>query len=129
MFTMLIILLLTFVVLQIKTSGLPSEDNPEDQNSMKTGLWIGIAVFALTAIYLACYLTFYKSSPLALTLVTQFLFHCIVKVGFLGYSIYKTPNLYNYVNDSFRINFFHPDNLMTNAVTQPLAVNQNDGIA
>merc|ERR1712004_37837 len=55
MFTMLIILLLTFVVLQIKTSGPPSEDNPEDQNSMKKGLWIGIAVFALTAIYLACY--------------------------------------------------------------------------
>ena len=128
MLTMLIILLMSFVALQIKAPSLSSEETPEE-DTMKTGLWIGIAVFVLSAIYLGWYLTFYRSSPLALTLVTQFLFHCIVKVGFLGYFIYKTPNLCNYVNNSFQINFLHHANLMTNTVTQPLAPNQTDTIA
>ena len=115
---MLVILLITFIGLKIKTSSFP-EDNLQDEDSMKTGLWLGIAVFALTSVYLGCYLTI--ESPLALTLVTQFLFHCVVKVGFLVYFIYKTPNLSNYVRHSFQINVVHPVNDLATTINQTLS--------
>ena len=101
MLLMLVILLITFIALKIKTSSLP-EDNPQDLDSMKTGICLGIAFFALTISFLVFYLE-YDWSSLALILLTQSFFHGIVKVGFLGYFIYKTPNLYNFVSSQLTL--------------------------
>ena len=104
MLLMLVILLLTSIALKIKTSSLP-EDNPQDKISLKTGIWLGITIFTLATIYLGCYLVL-ENSSLALTLLTQSFLHCIIKVGFVAYFIYKTPHLYNFV--SFQLNLVNP---------------------
>ena len=101
---MLVILLITFIALKNKTPSYP-EENTQDQDSMKTGICLGIAFFTLTISFLVCYLE-YDWSSLALILLTQSFFHGIVKVGFLGYFIYKTPNLYYFV--SFQLNLVNP---------------------
>ena len=103
---MLVILLITFIALKIKITRIVDDNNPEDEASMQTGMWLGIALFASTIVYVGCYLTI--KSPIALTLVTQFLFHCIVKVGFLVYFIYKTPYLYNHILHTFQISGTRP---------------------
>ena len=105
---MLVILLITFIALKFKISKLP-DDNHQDKKSMKTGIWLGIALFSLTLIYLICYLKMYASS-MALFLFTQSFFHGIVKVGFLACFIFKTPNLCNFVMNSFRLNMVNPVN-------------------
>ena len=105
MLIMLVILLSTFIYLKIKTPSLP-EDNSQDQNSTK--IWLGIAVFAMAIIHLGFYILF--QSPLALTLFSQSFHHWIIKVGFLIYFIYKTPNLCNYVKNYFQQNVTHPIN-------------------
>ena len=101
MLLMLVILLITFIALKIKTSSLP-EDNLQDTDSLKTGIWLGIAFFTLATIYLGFYLVL-KSSSLALILFTQSFLQGIIKVGFLGYFIYKTPNLYNFVSSQLTL--------------------------
>ena len=102
MLIMLVILLSTFIYLKIKTPSLP-EDNSQDQNSTK--IWLGIAVFTMAIIHLGFYLVF--ESPLALSLLYQSFHHWIIKVGFLIYFIYKTPNLCNYVKNYFQQNVTH----------------------
>ena len=104
MLIMLVILLITFITLKIKTPSFPEEE----QESSKTRLWLGIIVFAMAIVHLGLYI-FVKSS-LALNLTTQFLHHFIIKVGFLAYFIYKTPNLHNYVKSSFQNNLISPFN-------------------
>ena len=59
MLFMLVILLITFITLKIKTPSLP-EDNPQDEDSLKTGVWLGIGLFTLTTIYLGLYLIFHS---------------------------------------------------------------------
>ena len=98
---------------------------------MRTGIWLGIALFTLTLIYLVYYLKNYASS-LALTLITQSLFHGIVKVGFLACFIFKTPNLCNFVMNSFQHNLVTPINdLGTSCVVsfRPTEPNKIDVIA
>ena len=130
MILMVVILLITCIGLRVKILKLPN-NNPQDQKSMRTGIWLGIALFTLTLIYLVYYLKNYASS-LALTLITQSLFHGIVKVGFLAYFIYKTPNLCNFVMNSFRHNLVTPINdLGTSCVVsfRPTEPNKIDVIA
>ena len=83
-------------------------------------------------INLSCILPQNYASSLALTLITQSLFHGIVKVGFLAYFIYKTPNLCNFVMNSFRHNLVTPINdLGTSCVVsfRPTEPNKIDVIA
>ena len=108
MLLMLVILLITFIALKIKTSSLP-EDNPQDTDSLKTGIWLAIAFFTLVTIYLGFFLVL-KSSSLVLILFTQSFLQGIIKVGFLGYFICKTPNLYNFVINSFQLTVVNPVN-------------------
>ena len=133
MLFMLVILLITFIALKIKTPSFP-EDNPQDLDSMKTGICLGIALFTLTISFLVCYLE-YDWSSLALILLTQSFFHGIVKVGFLGYFIYKTPNLYNFVINSFQLTVVNPVNeflsgniILSFASFQPTVPNRIDVI-
>ena len=115
MLFMLVILLITFITLKIKTPSLP-EDNPQDEDSLKTGVWLGIGLFTLTTIYLGLYLIFHSRSSLTLTFFTQSFFHSIVKVGFLSYFVHKTPNLYNFVMNSFQLNVVNPVNEQKNTL-------------
>ena len=103
---MLVNLLVTFIALKIKTPSLP-EDSPQDLDSMETWICLGIALFTLTMNYLRVYLEFDRL-PLALTLFIQSFFHGIVKVGFLAFFVYKTPNLHNFVINYFRLNVENP---------------------
>ena len=119
MILMLVILLITFIALKIKTPSLP-EDNLEDKDSIKTGIWLGITLFTIATIFLGCYL-FLHSSSLALILFTQFIFHGIIKLGFLVYFIYKTPNLYNFVMNSFQLNLVDPVNDLATKFTSSFA--------
>ena len=116
---MLVILLITFIALKIKTPSLP-EDNLEDKDSIKTGIWLGITLFTIATIFLGCYLVLHGSS-LALILFTQFIFHGIIKLGFLVYFIYKTPNLYNFVMNSFQLNLVNPVNDLGTKFTSSFA--------
>ena len=119
MILMLVILLITFIALKIKTPSLP-EDNLEDKDSIKTGIWLGITLFTIATIFLGCYLVLHGSS-LALILFTQFIFHGIIKLGFLAYFIYKTPNLYNFVMNSFQLNLVNPVNDLGTKFTSSFA--------
>ena len=130
---MLVILLITFIALKNKTPSYP-EENTQDQDSMKTGICLGIAFFTLTISFLVFYLE-YDWSSLALILLTQSFFHGIVKVGFLGYFIYKTPNLYNFVINSFQLTVVNPVNeflsgniILSFASFQPTVPNRIDVI-
>ena len=119
MILMLVILLITFIALKIKTPKLP-EDNLEDKDSIKTGIWLGITLFTIATIFLGWYLVLHSSS-LALILFTQFIFHGIIKLGFLAYFIYKTPNLYNFVMNSFQLNLVNPVNDLGTKFTSSFA--------
>ena len=116
---MLVILLITFIALKIKTPKLP-EDNLEDKDSVKTGICLGMALFTIATFFLGCYLVLHSSS-LALILFTQFIFHGIIKLGFLVYFIYKTPNLYNFVMNSFQLNLVNPVNDLGTKFTSSFA--------
>ena len=48
---MLLILLITFIALKIKITRIVNDNNPEDEASMQTGMWLGIALFASTIVY------------------------------------------------------------------------------
>ena len=87
---------------------------------MQTGIRLGIVLFALAITYLVFYLESDMSS-LARTLFTQSFFHAIVKVGFLAYFIYKTPNLYNFVMNSFQLNVVNPVNELSANLTLSFA--------
>ena len=119
MILMVVILLITCIGLRVKILKLPN-NNPQDQKSMRTGIWLGIALFTIATIFLGCYL-FLHSSSLALILFTQFIFHGIIKLGFLAYFIYKTPNLYNFVMNSFRLNLVNPVNDLGTKFTSSFA--------
>ena len=69
--------------------------------------------------YLRVYLEFDRL-PLALTLFIQSFFHGIVKVGFLAFFVYKTPNLHNFVINYFRLNVENPFNELTTTFSPSL---------
>ena len=119
MILMLVILLITFIALKIKTPSLP-EDNPKNWDSMQTGIRLGIVLFALAITYLNFYLGSDMSS-LPQTLFTHSFFHAIVRVGFLAYFIYKTPNLYSFVKNSFQLNVVNPVNELSANLTLSFA--------